>query len=148
MGANLSRRPPPYVTNTSTANIHSGDFLALSKIQGCWGGFETIEKWVTGAYGGHTAICLRDGEENLWVGESGRGVIVVMPWDEWRELQGGDVADPHVALLPMHHDLRARFNQSAAWEYAQSMNGLPYGYHNMIFSWIDTCKRPPKHQEG
>jgi hypothetical protein len=78
---------------------------------------------------------------------TGRGVIVVMPWDEWWELQLKDVADPHVALLPMHHDLRARFNQSAAWEYAQSMNGLPYGYHNMIFSWIDTWKRPPKHQE-
>ncbi|CAK9263009.1 unnamed protein product [Sphagnum jensenii] len=81
-------------------------------------------------------------------GMLGRGVIVVMPWDEWRELQLKDVADPHVVLLPMHHDLRARFNQSAAWEYAQSMNGLPYGYHNMIFSWIDTWKRPPKHQEG
>ncbi len=79
---------------------------------------------------------------------TGRGVIVVMPWNEWRELQLKDVADPHVALLPMHHDLRARFNQSAAWEYAQSMSGLPYGYHNMIFSWIDTWKRPPKHQEG
>jgi hypothetical protein len=71
MGANLSRRPQPCVTNTSTANIHSGDFLALSKIRGCWGGFETIEKWVTGAYGGHTAVCLRNGKENLWVGESG-----------------------------------------------------------------------------
>ncbi len=26
---------------------------------------------MTGAYGGHTAVCLRDGEENLRVGESG-----------------------------------------------------------------------------
>jgi hypothetical protein len=51
--------------------IHSDDFLALSKIRGCWGGFETLEKWVTGAYGGHTAVCSHDGEENLWVGESG-----------------------------------------------------------------------------
>jgi hypothetical protein len=65
------------VTNTSTANIHSGDFLALSKIQGCRGGFETIEKWVTGAYCSHTAVCLRDGKENLWVGESGHQNDVV-----------------------------------------------------------------------
>jgi hypothetical protein len=65
-------------------------------------------------------------------------VIVVIPWEEWWELQLKDVAAPHVALLPMHPDLRARFNETAAWEYAQRMNGLPYGYHNMIFSWIDT----------
>jgi len=70
--------------------------------------------------------------------QQGEEVIVVIPWEEWWELQLKDVAAPHVALLPMHPDLRARFNETAAWEYAQRMNGLPYGYHNMIFSWIDT----------
>ncbi|KAI7981729.1 putative TPR repeat-containing protein [Camellia lanceoleosa] len=30
------------------------------------------------------------------------------------------------------------FNETAAWEYALSMVGKPYGYHNLIFSWIDT----------
>jgi hypothetical protein len=45
--------------------------LVLSKIRGRWGGFETLEKWVTGAYAGHTAICLRDSDGKLWVGESG-----------------------------------------------------------------------------
>ncbi|CAM6013475.1 unnamed protein product [Sphagnum balticum] len=144
MGANITKRPQPWVTNISTADVHSGDFLALSKVRGRWGGFETLEKWVTGAYAGHTAVCLRDPDNNLWVGESGHEneegeeVIVVIPWEEWWELQLKDVAAPHVALLPMHPDLRARFNETAAWEYAQRMNGLPYGYHNMIFSWIDT----------
>ena len=37
----------------------------------------------------------------------------------------------------MHPHLRAKFNETAAWEYARSMEGKPYGYHNMIFSWID-----------
>jgi hypothetical protein len=144
MGANITKRPQPWVTNISTADVHSGDFLALSKVRGRWGGFETLEKWVTGAYAGHTAVCLRDPDNNLWVGESGHEneegeeVIVVIPWEEWWELQLKDVAAPHVALLPMHPDLRAIFNETAAWEYAQRMNGLPYGYHNMIFSWIDT----------
>jgi hypothetical protein len=45
--------------------------LALSKIQGHWGGFETLEKWVTRAQAGHTAVCLQDEDDNLWVGESG-----------------------------------------------------------------------------
>lgn len=49
-----------------------------------------------------------------------------------------DDSNPHIALLPLHPDLRSKFNETAAWEYAQSMIGLPYGYHNLIFSWIDT----------
>lgn len=62
-----------------------------------------------------------------------------MPWEEWWDFElTKDDSNPHIALLPLHPDLRARFNESAAWEYALSMIGKPYGYHNMIFSWIDT----------
>lgn len=71
MGANFYPRPKPWVTNITTDEIHSGDLLAISKIRGRWGGFETLEKWVSGAYAGHTAVCLRDSEGKLWVGESG-----------------------------------------------------------------------------
>jgi hypothetical protein len=71
MGIEFSKRPQPWVTDVNTAEIHSGDFLALSKIRGRWGGFETLEKWVTGAQAGHTAVCLRDEDDKLWVGESG-----------------------------------------------------------------------------
>lgn len=72
MGTSFEKRPQPWVTNlTNTDDIHSGDFLALSKIRGRWGAFETLEKWVSGAYAGHSAVCLRDSEGKLWVGESG-----------------------------------------------------------------------------
>ncbi|GMN51555.1 hypothetical protein TIFTF001_020705 [Ficus carica] len=145
MGATFNERPKPWVTNISVDDIHSGDFLAISKIRGRWGGFETLEKWVSGAYAGHTAVCLRDSEGNLWVGESGNendegeDVIAVLPWDEWWEFeQTKDDANPHIALLPLHPDIRAKFNETAAWEYVRSMEGKPYGYHNMLFAWIDT----------
>ncbi|XP_068644365.1 uncharacterized protein [Aristolochia californica] len=145
MGATFEERPKPWVSNISVDNIHSGDFLVLSKIRGRWGGFETLEKWVTGAYAGHTAICLKDSEGNLWVGESGHenekgeDIIALLPWDEWWEFElNKDDSNPQIALLPLHPDIRAKFNESAAWEYAKSMAGKPYGYHNMIFSWIDT----------
>ncbi|KAL8237716.1 hypothetical protein R6Q59_018797 [Mikania micrantha] len=145
MGANFEARPEPWVTNITQDDIHSGDFLAISKIRGRWGGFETLEKWVSGAYAGHSAVCLRDPQGKLWVGESGhedeegQDVIALLPWDEWWDFElTKDDANPHIALLPLHPDLRSRFNETAAWEYAQSMVGLPYGYHNLIFSWIDT----------
>lgn len=70
--------------------------------------------------------------------DQGEEIIAVIPWEEWWEFQIADVANCHVAVLPMHPDLRAKFNATAAWEYARRMNGMPYGYHNMIFSWIDT----------
>jgi hypothetical protein len=64
---------------------------------------------------------------------------VVMPWEEWWEFeQTQDDSDPHIALLPLRPDIRKKFNETAAWEYAKNMSGSPYGYHNMIFSWIDT----------
>ncbi|KAL3733538.1 hypothetical protein ACJRO7_022975 [Eucalyptus globulus] len=133
MGASFEQRPQHWVTNISIDDIHSGDFLAISKIRG------------SGAYAGHTAVCLRDSEGKLWVGESGHDndqgedVIAVLPWDEWWEFElNKDDSNPHIALLPLHPDMRAKFNETAAWEYAESMNGKPYGYHNMLFSWIDT----------
>lgn len=63
----------------------------------------------------------------------------MLPWDEWWEFElNKDDSNPHIALLPLHPDIRAKFNETAAWEYALSMAGKPYGYHNMLFSWIDT----------
>ncbi|KAH7352333.1 hypothetical protein KP509_19G040200 [Ceratopteris richardii] len=144
MGAKLVKQGGPVVKNFSVDDIHSGDFLALSKIRGRWGAFETLEKWVTGAYAGHTAVCLRDEKNQLWVGESGHEnaqgeeIIAVIPWNEWWQLQLDDVAHSHVALLPLHPEKRAHFNSTAAWEFVRKMEGKPYGYHNMIFSWIDT----------
>uniref|UniRef100_A0A1J3EVC5 Zinc finger MYND domain-containing protein 15 n=1 Tax=Noccaea caerulescens TaxID=107243 RepID=A0A1J3EVC5_NOCCA len=144
MGATFEKRPQPWRSTIDPEDVHSGDFLAVSKIRGRWGGFETLEKWVTGAFAGHTAVCLKDDLGKLWVGESGHEnekgeeIIVVIPWDEWWELTLKDESNPQVALLPLHPDIRAKFNNTAAWEYARSMLGKPYGYHNMIFSWIDT----------
>ena len=65
MGATFEERPKPWVSELNPDDIHSGDFLVLSKIRGRWGGFETLEKWVTGAYAGHTAVCLRDSDGKL-----------------------------------------------------------------------------------
>lgn len=71
MGATFEKRPQPWSATVNPDDVHSGDFLALSKIRGRWGGFETLEKWVTGAFAGHTSVCLRDEFGKLWVAESG-----------------------------------------------------------------------------
>ncbi|XP_037434347.1 uncharacterized protein LOC119301483 [Triticum dicoccoides] len=144
MGATFEKRSQPWFANIMKEDIQSGDFLALSKIRGRWGGFETLEKWVTGAFAGHTAVCLKDENGDVWVAESGfenekgEEIIAIVPWDEWWEMALKDGSNPQIALLPLHPDIRSRFNESAAWDFARSMVRKPYGYHNMIFSWIDT----------
>lgn len=73
--------------------------------------------------------------------DQGESIIALLPWEEWWDIElNKDESDPHIALFPLHPDMRAKFNETAAWEYARSMARKSYGYHNMIFSWIDTSK--------
>eukprot|EP00850_Spirogloea_muscicola_P018116 SM000162S02394 [mRNA] locus=s162:280670:283014:- [translate_table: standard] len=144
MGAEFVPVRAPYHVNVSEADIHSGDFLVLSKLRGRWGGFETLEKWVSGAWGGHTAMAIRDDADRLWVAEAGHQnakgeeEIILLAWDEWWRLQLLDPADPHIVLLPLHPRLRERWDSAKAWAFVRSMVGRPYGYHNLFFAWIDT----------
>ncbi|CAL9763979.1 unnamed protein product [Musa acuminata subsp. burmannicoides] len=143
MGATFEGCPQPWISSINVNDIHSGDFLVISKICGRWGGFEILEL-VTGTYADHSVVCLKDSEGKLYIGESGPGngkgndIIVIPPWDEWWESElKKDESNPHIALLPLHPDMRAKFNNTAAWEYAKCMLHKPYVYHKMIFSWID-----------
>ena len=72
MGQQFVKRKQPYALSFNASDIQSGDFFALSKIRGKWGGFETLQKWVTGSYAGHTAVALRDEKGELWVIEGGQ----------------------------------------------------------------------------
>ena len=47
MGAPFEKRPQPWQVTTNPEDVHSNDFLAVSKVRGRWGGFQTLEKWVT-----------------------------------------------------------------------------------------------------
>lgn len=66
-------------------------------------------------------------------------MIALTAWEEWWEIEKKkDKANPHIALLRLSSEMRAKFNNTAAWEFVSKMNGKTYGYHNLIFSWIDT----------
>ena len=40
--------------------------------------------------------------------------------------------------MPLSPEARAKFNETAAREFFNKTEGLPYGYHNFLFGWIDT----------
>lgn len=38
----------------------------------------------------------------------------------------------------MNKEYRKKFNETAAREFFFYTEGLPYGYHNFLFAWLDT----------
>jgi len=40
--------------------------------------------------------------------------------------------------MPLSAESRAKFNETAAQEFFYRTEGLPYGYHNFLYGWIDT----------
>eukprot|EP00899_Mesostigma_viride_P001763 jgi/Mesvir1/11588/Mv00004-RA.1 len=149
MGAKFVPRLAPYLVDLPQSVFQSGDFLVLSKLKGVWGGFETMEKWVSGSYAGHAAMLLwgepgTPGEGVLYVAESGvtdeegQEVIAIREYNDWLLFQSNDPADVSVCWLPLSAESRSRFDLSAAWAMVRQLVGRPYGFHNIIFSWIDT----------
>lgn len=43
-----------------------------------------------------------------------------------------------MAVLPLAPEYRAIFNETAVIEWFKTVEGLPYGYHNFLFGWVDT----------
>lgn len=54
-------------------------------------------------------------------------------WMKWAE-----DTSYHVAWIPLSADKRAQFNHAAVLDYFYQIEGMPYGYHNYLFGWIDT----------
>lgn len=42
--------------------------------------------------------------------------------------------------MPLSPEARAKYNETAAQEFFNNTVGLPYGYHNFLFGWLDTAE--------
>jgi len=117
--------------------IQSGDFIAIMRLDG----LDPIIMYGAGSYCGHSTMALRfDGE--LYIVESQDGWywpyhgIQRTKWAEWLQLAKN--ADFHVTHMPLNAAARAKFDEKKAQEFFFATEGLPYGYHNFLFGWIDT----------
>ena len=45
-----------------------------------------------------------------------------------------------MSWLPLRSDIREKFDEAAAQNFFFMTEGLPYGYHNFLYGWIDTPK--------
>ena len=121
--------------------IHSGDFLAISRLDGV----DPLIMIGSGGRSGHSCVCSWIDDE-LYVLESQDGWywpkkgIQRNKWDDW--VQWAHNADFNVALLPIREEYRNKFNNTKALEWFENeVEGLNYGYHNFIATWIDTVDR-------
>lgn len=118
--------------------IHTGDFIAISRLDGV----DAMIMIGTGSHVGHSCVAAWiDGQ--LYVLESQDGWywpyhgIQKTPWKEWVKL--AYIAEFDVAVLPMKEEIRKNFDVERALKwYFNGIEGLNYGYHNFLFSFIDT----------
>jgi hypothetical protein len=136
VGIDMPKRPINLV-HLPASEIHSGDFFGIIRLDG----LDPMLAWGMGSHTGHTVTALWiDGQ--LYITESQaawywpRINIQRTPYEEWIEYAHD--ASYNVVHLPLSAESQARFNETAAVEFFKRVEGLPYGYHNMLFGWIDT----------
>lgn len=134
--------------NIQETDIHSGDFLAVLRLDG----LDEIIMWGTGGRVGHSTMALwveENGVRELYIVESQAGWywprsgLQMNKFSQW--IQWAENASFNVAVLPLKDEVRAIFDEQAVYDWFKTVEGMPYGYHNFIFGWIDTVDQnlPP-----
>jgi hypothetical protein len=133
------------VVNIDKSEVKSGDYLAILRLDG----IDPLIMWGTGGHTGHTAIALWFGED-LYVCESTDTLqlnssfaywpppygIIRTPWDQW--IQQANDAQYLVSLLRLAPEYLAQFDADAAATWFKTVEGMPYGWHNFVYTFIDT----------
>lgn len=138
MNYNLTEREGQYrKVDLDESTIKSGDYFAVMRLDG----LDPMIMYGTGSHSGHTVMALRfDGE--LYIVESQDAPywpvarIQRNKFSQWIKM--AEEAEFHVTYMPLSDEMREKFNETAAQEFFYRTQGLPYGFHNFLFSWIDT----------
>jgi len=129
------------VINIDKNTIKSGDVIVISRMDG----IDPMIMVGSGGRVGHCCVCTwMDGE--LYVIEAQdapywpKAGIQRTKWDEW--IKWAHNADFNVLLLPLRDEYRNKLDVEKAnsW-FANEVEGYPYGYHNFIYTWIDTTTK-------
>jgi len=137
-GINLVERETK-VVDINPDLIQSGDFFGIMRLDG----LDPMIMYGTGSKIGHNTMALRfDGE--LYVVESQDAWywpthgLQRTKWEDW--IQWAKNADFHVTWHRLSDESRAKFDEKAANDFFYDTVGLPYGYHNFLYGWIDTAE--------
>lgn len=138
MGYDLPPRPINFV-DIDESMVKSGDFFGVTRLDG----LNPLIMYGTGSHIGHCTTALRF-DDGLYIVESQGAAfwpvqgIQRTPFAQW--IQQTRERDMAVIWLPLSDEAAARYDLDKARAYFYSMEGLPYGYHNFLFGWIDTFR--------
>lgn len=128
-------------------SIKSGDYLAISRLDG----LDPMIMFGTGGVTGHSAVAVWQtvgSNRTLYVVESTdadpAGPVYWPPpygiirheWHTWVAL--AQTANFTVSVLPLAPQYASVFNETAFWNWFATVQGMPYGYHTMLYSFLDT----------
>lgn len=137
LGVTLKERPVQKV-EIDPDTIQSGDFFGIMRLDG----LDPMIMYGTGSRIGHNTMALRfDGE--LYVVESQDAWywpthgLQRTKWEDW--IKYAENASFHVTHHRLSEDARAKFDEKAANQFFFDTEGLPYGYHNFLYGWVDTA---------
>jgi len=120
--------------------------LLLSRFTVKLDGLDQLISWGTGGRTGHTTIAVWDDDE-LYVCESTDASpfgsywpppygIIRTPWDQW--ITQAVNASFAVVVLPLSKEASQAFSAVEFWKWFKTVQGMPYGYHVMLYSFLDT----------
>ena len=134
----------PYKFNKDIPDYNllpNGTILAILRLDGLL----TMEAYGMGSGTGHIAIIIWDNnipyvyesnDKTIYWPDKG---IQRHTWSEWLIL--AQKANFLVSILPLDNKYSSMISESKHLTYwLESVIGLPYGYHNYLFGWIDTAE--------
>jgi len=121
--------------------IQSGDFFGIVRLDG----LDPLLAWAMGSTTGHTTIAVRDENNTLFIAESNakgaywpKNGIQINPFSEWMEY--ARKANYNLVHAPLSPEYAAKFDSAKALKFFKTVEGIDYGYHNLLFAWIDTLE--------
>lgn len=128
------------VIHLDISDIHSGDFFGIIRLDG----LDPMLAWAMGSTTGHTTVALEiDGSMHICESTAKDSYwpvngIQCTPYAQWVDM--ANAAGYNVVHAPLSEEYRAKFDVDKAVTFVKSVLGLDYGYHNMLWGWIDTVK--------
>lgn len=123
--------------------VRSGDYISVARFDG----LDPVIAFGIGGRTGHSAVAVWEGDE-LYILEStdvnpfGKVYwpppygIIKHEFTAWMTLASS--ATYHVAVLPLAKQYADAFNETAFWNWYNTVQGMPYGYHTFLYSFLDT----------
>ena len=145
------RKQALYFKDYPAEYFRSGDYFAITRFDG----LDNIIHYGTGSHSGHSTMAIWERateagkEDELYVVESQDAWywptqgLQRTKWEDWKKQAHN--ADFNVVHMRLKDEFANKFDEKKAWDWFDKTKGMPYGYKNFVFVFMDTINQnlPP-----